>query len=868
MSEFIPEQLQPLTLWEPVNEANLCALLECKDLLSRISQKSTRNLYVQLGIYKEIPLTRKGRAVKYGYSIGSEDGRMYAKNSGGTSLQGMDIQLRHCLAHGELRDIDVKSCHPTLYRQFLEKCGRPCPLLKQYSKESKEVRSRMCEQHGIDMDTAKKTMLAITYGSRLVVKGTDTKITDAFVVDYSKELREHNEYISKLFPERYDKCVADKKPNPESSCASQVMCLIENGVLKVMYEVATAMNMVPSVLSFDGLMVRKLADSYMSVAQAAILERTGYEVTLEEKPIAQVSVQDLYDKYPQEEEEEAAPVVPIIIPQLSPRGQKRKDPPQSGTEPLCRELMDRIEALNGGDVGLADLVFKMRGNRLKNVGGDDQRCKFYAYNPKLRIYSEVDRSYVMVEEISRPLQVYIRKIKNDRRYILRVRYLEEVAKNSKARTDESESNHAELLLLKGVDKMYESLTSTKTLVNVLKLVMSTCRDTEFESKLDANPHVLAVRNGIVDLRTGNLRPRVEEDYITKVVDMDYDPNHPGLQRVVDLVDQITLSTKLGRPEYIQYLQRLLGYALTGLTVQQVVVFCIGNGANGKGVMEDLVRMAMGPYHYSAPPDIIRAGGKTSAGAASPHIADCYKKRVAWLDELPDCLIDQQLFKSMSGGAQITARQLYGNHVTFNPTHTLFVNSNHMPRMKLDAYSLRRVVCLPFDMEARYEDDADEEMRYNPGNPRHVVRRDNLLEGFPWAAALTWMVQGAVAYYEEGLGQKPACCEAKQDEFKAENDKLAQFIEERCCTGDATTYIWDPEGRCIEDSTQKRSVLASRLLTRYNAFRKSNRLGEVKAKDLVIEMKAKGFLHCKSKARDFTRDKYIFEGIIYNGEEFD
>jgi P4 family phage/plasmid primase-like protien len=888
MAHFIPEQLKPLTLYEPVNEAKLSELLGSPDLLSRISQKHEdpdkrgRNLYVLLSVYKEIARNSKGRPVRYDYAEGAHDGRVYAKKVGGVSLQGVDKVVRRSIAEGELRDIDIKLCHPTIYSQFLDKCGRPCPMLKEYTLTSKEVRSRMCELYKIDMNTAKQTMLAITYGGALKVRGTDQAITDDFVKRYSEEMRANNRYVSSLFPDRLSRC--QEKKNPEPSCASQVVGCIENGILKVMYDMAVAMKMGPSVLVFDGLMVKKLNDTYIKVTEAAILDRTGYSVQLEEKPIEPVSLKELHEMYPPcEEEAVEVKVTPIIPPE--PRRKRRRAAEQEDI-PLDPELAATIELINGNDVGLADLVAKLRGKRLKNVAGDDQRCKFYAYNTKLTLYDEVDRSYVLVEEISRPLKTFIEQTVKEKRYNDRVRYLTAVMAECKESHNQKrrkggggdpryERAEKELAELQNIGKVYKSLSSTSKLVSILKLVMSTCRDMEFEAKLDANPHMLAVRNGIVDLRTGVLRPRVEEDYVTRVVDMDYDPQHPGLPLVVELVDQITLSTKLGRPEYMQYIQRLLGYTITGLTCQQVVVFCIGNGANGKGVLEDLVRRAMGPYHYAAPPDIIRAGGKSSAGAASPHIADCYKKRVAWLDELPDCLIDQQLFKSMSGGAQITARHLYGNNTTFDPTHTLFVNSNHMPRMKLDAYSLRRVVCMPFDMEARYEDDADPEMRYNPENPRHVVRNDHLLDNFPWEAALTWMVQGAVAYYEGGLGKKPACCEAKQDEFKAENDKLAQFIEERCQTGNIMREDGeDDEGNTIyveftrNNKTVPYSVLASKFLTKYNAFRKNNRLGEVKAKALVREMEAKGFVHCKSKVRDDTRDRFIFEGITYNGMEYE
>jgi phage/plasmid-associated DNA primase len=217
------------------------------------------------------------------------------------------------------------------------------------------------------------------------------------------------------------------------------------------------------------------------------------------------------------------------------------------------------------------------------------------------------------------------------------------------------------------------------------------------------------------------------------------------------------------------------------------------------------------------------------------------KRVAWVDEFPEGRLDRQLATTLCGGAPIVGRALYGNVEEFEPTHSMFINTNHLPGMDNDPALLRRIVALPFDAEFRTVDHSDPEMRYDENNPKHFLRDNDLTDKIPYEAFLTWVVQGSVKYLEAGkLPERPECCAVKSAEVKEDNDRLQDFIEERCL---------------IDKDHQ---VPCHKFLEKYRKWRS---FSGIRKKDVHAAMTKKGFKMFKDRvATSLDEHKTVYSGI--------
>jgi phage/plasmid-associated DNA primase len=191
------------------------------------------------------------------------------------------------------------------------------------------------------------------------------------------------------------------------------------------------------------------------------------------------------------------------------------------------------------------------------------------------------------------------------------------------------------------------------------------------------------------------------------------------------------------------------------------------------------------------------------------------------------------------------RALYGSVEEFMPTHTLFVNSNHLPGMDNDPALLRRVVALPFDAAFRFEVDADPDMCFEEKNPTHFLRDNDLAEKIPYEAFLTWVVQGASKYLTANkLPPRPDCCAVKSTEVKEDNDRLQDFIEEQCM---------------VEHG--KYQIPCYLFLEKYRRWR--GFMG-IRKKDVHQAMEKKGFKMFKDRCElSMDINKMVYSGIDLN-----
>jgi putative DNA primase/helicase len=288
-----------------------------------------------------------------------------------------------------------------------------------------------------------------------------------------------------------------------------------------------------------------------------------------------------------------------------------------------------------------------------------------------------------------------------------------------------------------------------------------------EGTLDRDPWALNVANGVVDLRSGELRPHNPDLLMTKLVPVRYLP-HAQCPTWIRVLRQICN----GDDELLGYLQRFAGYCLTGLTVEQVFLVLWGIGSNGKSTFLELMAQTMGDYAGTAAPNLL----VSSKGDRHPtEIASLMGKRMVVAHESGEGVVLREDFvKQATGSDTLTARWMRGDFFQFVPTHKLMLVTNHKPQVKgQDEGIWRRVQLAAF--LATFGTEA-EVLAGTHTHIRDVTVATALqaeLEG-----VLAWRVAGAVEWAARGL-DAPAVVKVASAGYRAEQDRTRQFVSE-CC----------------------------------------------------------------------------------------
>jgi putative DNA primase/helicase len=279
-------------------------------------------------------------------------------------------------------------------------------------------------------------------------------------------------------------------------------------------------------------------------------------------------------------------------------------------------------------------------------------------------------------------------------------------------------------------------------------------------QFDTRPDLLCVRNGVVNLRTGQLMPHDATMMLTKRTHIDYDPSAtaPKWRAFLDRIFE-------GNGDVLQFIQRAVGYTLTGSTDEHCLFFLYGVGANGKSTFLEAMRMVMGEYYVTTSVEAMLATEYT--GGATPYVASLPGMRMAMASEMPEGRrFNESLIKDITGGGTITARRLYGDPFEFQPSHTMWISGNYRPRITgTDEGIWRRLKVVPFNA-------------FIPPEERRPM--GEVLDEFrsELSGILTWAVQGSIAWYDWGLPASRTIEQATM-EYRGEEDVVARFVAAEC-----------------------------------------------------------------------------------------
>lgn len=277
---------------------------------------------------------------------------------------------------------------------------------------------------------------------------------------------------------------------------------------------------------------------------------------------------------------------------------------------------------------------------------------------------------------------------------------------------------------------------------------------------DADIWIMGTLSGKLDLRTGDVSPCLPEDRVTRLIQIrfDEDATCPRWER---FLEEVFASDR----DLVPYIQRVVGYCLTGSVREQLFWVLWGMGANGKSVFAEVLRMILGDYYHRADPELfVTSNQGNKAGNASPQVAGLKGARLAIASETPPHgRLAETSLKELTGGDAITARFLFGNPFTFAPSHKLILLTNHKPRVSQDKAVWRRMRLLPFN-------------RSFPPESQDKQLLEKLMAELPGIFA--WAVRGSMDWAREGLNE-PQCVREATREYQSSEDVVGRFIEERC-----------------------------------------------------------------------------------------
>jgi putative DNA primase/helicase len=281
---------------------------------------------------------------------------------------------------------------------------------------------------------------------------------------------------------------------------------------------------------------------------------------------------------------------------------------------------------------------------------------------------------------------------------------------------------------------------------------------------DANPWLLNVFNGTLDLRTGQLSPHRVEDLITNLVPVKFDPSAccPLWLSFLDRISAETFPTP--------FLQRVSGYALTGSTREQVFFLFYGAGANGKSTFLNVLLELLGEYALQTPTQTIMARRDNTIPNDVARLKG--SRVVAAIESDDDSCLSEARVKQFTGEDRVAARFLFGEWFEFVPEFKLFLAVNQKPKIRGNDEAIWRTVNLIPLTETIPEPERDKDLG-------RKLRAE--LPGI-----LNWALEGCLMWQKEGLNI-PAEIREATAEYRAEMDVIADFLE-ACCLIDCTAEI--------------------------------------------------------------------------------
>lgn len=369
----------------------------------------------------------------------------------------------------------------------------------------------------------------------------------------------------------------------------------------------------------------------------------------------------------------------------------------------------------------------------------------------------------------------------------------------------------------------ESEPRLKSMINLLKAEYNIAVS---GGDFDNDRFLLNVKNGTLNLETGELLPHQRTDYITKKIELNYNkdaqcPVWLSFLKTIFLEDT----------ELIEFMQKAVGYSLSGSTKEQCIFILFGSGSNGKSTFLKHVFKMLGEYAVSTPASTLM---EKYTGSIPNDIARLKGARfVAAVESGKSKLLAESQIKQLTGDDPIAARFLHHEYFDFFATFKIFFATNHMPKIHgTDKGIWRRIIVVPFERVIL---------------PHEVdLKLDEKLEA-EYEGILAWAVEGFKKWQAEGLGSASKITDLVK-EYQEESDIIGSYIQERCVIA------------------EKAKVGASVIVKDMQAWAKENGLPFINRNEFIDYMKRRGFKKEKLTYGDTRGNLYWFGIALKTGGE--
>jgi P4 family phage/plasmid primase-like protien len=340
--------------------------------------------------------------------------------------------------------------------------------------------------------------------------------------------------------------------------------------------------------------------------------------------------------------------------------------------------------------------------------------------------------------------------------------------------------------------------------------------------LDTDTWVLNCRNGILDLKEGKLLPHEPQKFLTSLCDVKFDPE-VKCPAWINFIKEITSEDE----ELIQYLQRLVGYCLTGETVEQAMFIFLGPGSNGKTTFLETIKFVLGEYAVKAQADSFM---KKKNERINNDIAGLAGVRLAIASEIAKGRkLDESLVKELTGGDSITARKLYSENFTFIPQFKILLGLNDVPEMEgRDNGIWRRIKLIKLD---------------------YVVPKDKidkfLMQKLQKEASgiLAWALKGCLDWQKDGLAE-PEFVQTATQEYREDFDPIQLYLNQNTEEGEPeNSKFWTTCSEIFED---------------FKMFSQATGLHEISKKVFGREMAQHGY--CSTPQWINAKNCKIYKGL--------
>lgn len=379
---------------------------------------------------------------------------------------------------------------------------------------------------------------------------------------------------------------------------------------------------------------------------------------------------------------------------------------------------------------------------------------------------------------------------------------------------------------------------------MLKMAKSMPGVTVEADTFDPDPYLLSLKNGVLNLRTGELLEPRREFLITKAADAAFDSSAE-----CPIWNKFIFEIMNGEQELISFLQRAIGYSLTGSTEEQILFLLWGDGSNGKSVFVETIKSIFGTYAMATDASMLLLDSRGDAATGSNSIARLQNARLVVGSEVPPgARFNEARVKELTGQDTISARFLFKEYFDYVPDFKFWIRSNDRPEIRGEDVGIwRRIVCIPFTASFTEEQ-----------KDKHL--RTKLLGEL--SGILNWAIAGCLEWQRTGL-RPPEAVRETVSNYRAEMDVLGEWLGTRCelseesYTSSSALYLcyteWCKENNEKPHSHRKISMaLRKRGFKRFN-FKDARYYKGIKIKAFVSEGSGE-FEHGFTPAKD---DQFIF-----------